>query len=47
MELREKAQRIEQKLAEVLDEAEFSRFKEGYIMNRIAGKPVYEEDQSI
>ena len=31
----------------MLDEAEFSRFKEGYIMNRIAGKPIYEEDQSI
>ncbi len=32
---------------EVLDESDFSRLKEGYIMNRVAGKPVYEEDQSI
>jgi hypothetical protein len=46
-ELREKLQRIEQKLSEVLDEAEFSRVKEGYIMNRLAGKPLYEDDQSI
>lgn len=46
-ELKEKLQRIEQKLSEVLDEAEFSRIKEGYIMNRVTGKPLYEEDQSI
>ena len=46
-ELREKLMRIEQKLQEVLDESEFSRFKEEYIMNRVAGKPVYEDDQSI
>jgi len=34
-------------MAEVLDEAEFSRIKEGYIMNRLAGKPLYEDDASI
>lgn len=46
-ELREKLSRIEQKFLEVLDESDFSRVKEGYIMNRVAGKPVYEDDQSI
>jgi hypothetical protein len=44
MELKEKIQRIEQRINEVLDEVDFSRIKEQYIMNRIAGKPVYEED---
>jgi len=43
-ELREKLKRIESKLAEVLEEKDFSRFKEGYLMNRIASKPGYEED---
>ena len=46
-ELREKLKRIEGKIQEVLDEKDFSRFKEGYIMNRVASKPIYEEDQSI
>ena len=46
-ELREKLVRIETKLLEVLDESEFSRLKEGYVMNRVAGKPFYDEDQSI
>lgn len=46
-ELREKLRRLELKLQEVLEEKDFSRFKEGYIMNRIASKPAYEEDQSI
>ncbi len=45
--LREKLKRIEGKLAEVLDEKDFSRFKEGYMMNRIASKPLYEDDNSI
>ena len=31
----------------MLDEKDFSRFKEGYIMNRVSAKPIYEEDQSI
>jgi hypothetical protein len=46
-ELREKLKRLELKLQEVMDEKEFSRFKEQYIMNRVASKPVYDEDQSI
>jgi hypothetical protein len=46
-ELREKLKRIEAKLSEVMDEKDFSRFKEGYIMNRVANKPIYDEDQSI
>ncbi len=46
-ELREKIARIEGKIAEVLDQADFSRVKEQYVMNRIAGKPQYEEDQSV
>eukprot|EP00347_Sterkiella_histriomuscorum_P023011 403336298 len=46
-ELREKLQRLESKLQEVLDENDFSRLKEGYIMNRIGVKPLYEDDQSI
>jgi hypothetical protein len=43
-ELREKIARIEAKITEVLDQADFSRVKEQYIMNRIAGKPSYDED---
>lgn len=39
--------RIEGKLKEVMDEEEFSRFKEGYVMNRVAGKPYYDEDESV
>lgn len=46
-ELREKLKRLETKLQEVMEEKEFSRFKEDYIMNRVASKPLYEEDQSI
>lgn len=46
-ELREKLKRLETKLQEVMEEKDFSRFKEEYIMNRIASKPLYEEDQSI
>jgi hypothetical protein len=30
-----------------MEEKDFSRFKEDYIMNRVASKPLYEEDQSI
>jgi hypothetical protein len=36
--------RIESKIQEVMDEKDFSRFKEGYVMNRIASKPLYDED---
>jgi hypothetical protein len=46
-ELREKLRRIEAKMQETLDEKDFSRLKEGYIVNRVANKPLYEEDQSI
>lgn len=46
-ELKEKVKRMEEKMAEVLDEAEFTRIKESYIMNRMAGKPLYEDDSSI
>ena len=46
-ELREKLKRIEIKLQEVMDEKDFSRFKESYIMNRVPAKPVYEDDKSI
>jgi hypothetical protein len=30
-----------------MSEQDFSRFKESYIMNRVASKPLYEEDKSI
>jgi hypothetical protein len=43
-ELREKLKRLETKLQEVMEEKDFSRFKEAYIMNRVASKPLYEED---
>lgn len=46
-ELREKMKRIETRLQEVMDEKDFSRFKEGYVMNRVPSKPLYEDDQSI
>jgi hypothetical protein len=44
MELREKMSNIENKIGEVLENTDYSRTKEGYIMNRITGKPMYEED---
>lgn len=47
MELKEKLQRIEAKLKESLDETEFSKFMEGYLMNRTKGKPDFSEDGSI
>lgn len=46
-ELREKLKRLEAKIAEVVEEKDFSRFKENYLMNRIASKPSYDEDNSI
>jgi hypothetical protein len=46
-ELKEKLKRIEIKLYEVMDEKDFSRFKEAYIMNRVPAKPLYEDDKSI
>jgi len=66
IELREKLQRIEEKLKEMykdsgkkadqamnekwrdaLDETEFSKSLESYIMNRVSGKPLFQDDQSI
>lgn len=56
-ELREKIARTENKIAELLDSADFSRLQnekpggflktEAYIMNRITGKPKYDEDNSV
>ncbi len=46
-ELREKLKRIELKLMEVMEEKDFSKFKESYIMNRVPAKPLYEDDKSI
>lgn len=43
-ELREKLKRLDFKLQEVVEEKDFSRWKESYLMNRIASKPNYEED---
>lgn len=43
-ELREKLKRLDFKLQEVVEEKDFSRWKESYLMNRIASKPSYEED---
>jgi hypothetical protein len=44
MELLDKLNRMESKLKETLDEDEFSRFLEGYLMNRARGKPIFEDD---
>jgi len=30
-----------------MDEDEYSVFKEGYLLNRVKGRPLYEEDESI
>lgn len=32
---------------EALDETEFSKMPEDYIMNRVKGKPLFEDDESI
>ena len=44
IELLDKLNRIESKLKETLDEEDFSRFLEGYMMNRARGKPIFEDD---
>lgn len=46
IELRQKLERMERKLAEVVDEAEFCGF-ENYIQNRVTGKPAFMDDDSI
>ncbi len=53
VELTDKYRRIEANLREVLDEAQFTRSKdgklvqEGYFMNRIAGKPEFWDNDAI
>lgn len=47
IELKERYARMETKLKEGLDEAEFSKFTEEYIMNRTRTMPEYLEDGSI
>jgi len=47
VELKQRLARLEANLREALDEEEFSKFQEGYFMNRTRGKPDFSEDQSI
>ena len=47
IELKERFNRAEKELKEGLDEAEFSKTIEDYLMNRARGKPDFEEDGSI
>jgi hypothetical protein len=47
IELKERYARMETKLKEGLDEDEFSKFTEEYIMNRTRSMPEYLEDGSI
>jgi hypothetical protein len=42
--LLDKLNRVESKLKETLDEEDFSRFLEGYMMNRARGKPTFDDD---
>ena len=46
IEIRQKIDRMEQKLSEVVDEADFCGF-ENYIQNRVTGKPQFLDDDSI
>lgn len=46
IELRHKLERMEQKLTEVVDEADYCGF-ENYIANRVSGKPAFMDDDSI
>ena len=46
IELSQKLERMEKKLREVVDEAEFCGF-ENYIQNRVTGKPAFMDDDSI
>jgi hypothetical protein len=45
--LKERYARMETKLKEGLDEEEFSKFTEEYVMNRTRSMPEYLEDGSI
>jgi hypothetical protein len=47
IELKERFARAEKDLKEGLDEAEFSKDVENYVMNRARGKPEFNEDGSI
>lgn len=47
IELKERYARMEAKLKEGLDEEEFSKFTEEYIMNRTRTDPDYLEDSAI
>ena len=46
IELRQKIDRMERKLGEVVDEAHFAGF-ENYLQNRVTGKPAFMDDDSI
>lgn len=46
MEIREKLQQTE-KSQDGLEEEQFSANTEAYLMNRVKGTPIYEEDESI
>ena len=47
IELKQKLKRMEEKMAEVIDEAEYTSAFENYMMNRISGKPEFSDDNSI
>lgn len=47
IDLKDKLERIENQIKETLNEEEFSRFLEGYFLNRVKGQPDYVEDESI
>lgn len=38
---------MNEKWRDALDETEFSKSLESYIMNRVSGKPLFQDDQSI
>ena len=38
---------MEEKFAEVIDEAEYTNAFENFIMNRISGKPKFDDDNAI
>lgn len=47
MELLEMIGRRENQLKEALEESDFSESIEDYMMNRVGGKPIFEDDESI
>lgn len=47
IELRQKLKRMEEKIMEIIDEAEYTSAFENYMMNRISGKPRFMDDDSI